>query len=106
MKPKPARRLGEVAARAGIRIPLIVWSIVVLYPLFWMVMGAFKSNAEIFASPWALPEVFNYQNFIQAWTDYNIGTSFFNSLIVTCVRSAVNVAVGRAHLLCPGKSPV
>ena len=48
-----------------------------------MVMGAFKSNAEIFASPWALPEVFNYQNFIQAWTDYNIGTSFFNSLIVT-----------------------
>lgn len=83
MKPKPARRLGEVAARAGIRIPLIVWSIVVLYPLFWMLMGAFKSNAEIFASPWALPEVFNYQNFIQAWTDYNIGTSFFNSLIVT-----------------------
>lgn len=83
LQPKRRQHLGEVAARAGIRIPLIAWSLVVLYPLFWMLMGAFKSNAEIFASPWAFPEVLNYQNFIQGWTDYNIGTSFFNSLIVT-----------------------
>lgn len=77
------RRLGEVAVKAGIRIPLIAWSIVVLYPLFWMFMGSFKSNAEIFASPWGLPEVFNYENFIQGWTNYNIGSSFMNSLLVT-----------------------
>lgn len=69
--------------RIGIRLPLILWSIAVLYPILWMINGSFKSNAEIFASPWALPNTFNYKNYIQAWLDFNIGTSFVNSLFVT-----------------------
>lgn len=87
-KPSPGRRrgkqrLGQMAVQVGIRIPLVAWSLVVLYPLFWMFIGAFKSNAEIFASPWGFPEVLNDQNYIQGWTDYHIGTSVLNSLIVT-----------------------
>lgn len=92
-KIKRGRRLGEVAVKAGIRIPLIAWSLVVLYPIFWMLMGSFKSNAEIYASPWGLPEVFNIGNFIQGWTDYNIGSSFVNSLIVTGFGTLLTLAL-------------
>ena len=66
-----------------VRVPLIIWSLIVIYPLIWMLLGSFKKNSEIFASPWALPKSFDFSNFIVAWTDYNIGTSFLNSIFVT-----------------------
>ncbi|GAA0471663.1 carbohydrate ABC transporter permease [Alkalibacillus silvisoli] len=77
------RTFGEMLVRSGIRLPLILWSLAVLYPIFWMFLGSFKTNAEIYANPWGIPEQFNFDNFITAWTDYNIDTSVFNSLIVT-----------------------
>ncbi|PAE23926.1 sugar ABC transporter permease [Bacillus sp. 7894-2] len=48
-----------------------------------MFIGSFKSNAEIYASPWSLPKTFNFENFVLAWTDFNIGTAFINSIFVT-----------------------
>ncbi|WP_226617733.1 carbohydrate ABC transporter permease [Cytobacillus firmus] len=67
----------------AVRIPLILWSVVVIYPIIWMFIGSFKSNAEIYASPWSLPKTFNFENFVLAWTDFNIGTAFINSMFVT-----------------------
>ncbi|SFE48749.1 carbohydrate ABC transporter membrane protein 2, CUT1 family [Lentibacillus persicus] len=87
------RSVGEMITRFGIRIPLILWSIAVLYPIFWMFIGSFKSNAEIYANPWGFPETWNFQNFITAWTDYNIDTSVFNSLIVTVVGAALTLVL-------------
>ena len=77
------RKVRPALIRTGIRIPLILWTLAVLYPIVWMIIGSFKSNAEIYANPWGLPESFNFDNFVQAWTSYNIDTSVFNSLIVT-----------------------
>ncbi|GAB3523405.1 carbohydrate ABC transporter permease [Arthrobacter monumenti] len=65
------------------RIPLVVWAVLVIYPIIWMFLGAFKDYGEIFRSPWALPESFDFGNFVQAWTEFGIGQSFFNSLLVT-----------------------
>lgn len=65
------------------RIPLVIWAIVVIYPILWIFLGAFKRYGEIFRTPWALPESWNFGNFAAAWSDYNIGSSFFNSLLVT-----------------------
>nr|WP_242520337.1 carbohydrate ABC transporter permease [Halobacillus kuroshimensis] len=62
---------------------MIIWTLAVLYPIVWMVLGAFKSNAEIYANPWGLPESFSFANFVDAWSNYNIDTSVFNSFIVT-----------------------
>ncbi|HET7615648.1 MAG TPA: carbohydrate ABC transporter permease, partial [Bacillales bacterium] len=82
-------KLGKLLIGTGLRIPLIVWSIAVIYPVIWMVLGAFKSNGEIFASPWALPKSFHFENFITAWTDFNIGSSFLNSILVTILGTAL-----------------
>jgi|SRR5690625_337854 len=82
-------RIGRFIAQLGVRIPLLIWAIIVIYPIIWMFLGAFKSNAEIYASPWALPETFNFGNFITAWKDYNIGRSFINSAFVTLMGTVL-----------------
>jgi len=87
------RTVGQMLGRTGIRIPLILWSIAVLYPIIWMFIGSFKSNAEIYRNPWGWPETFNWQNFVDAWTNYNIDTSVFNSLIVTAIGAVLTLAM-------------
>ncbi|WP_067730812.1 carbohydrate ABC transporter permease [Oceanobacillus damuensis] len=87
------RSVGQILGRTGIRIPLILWTIAVLYPIFWMFLGSFKSNAEIYRNPWGLPETLNWQNFANAWSNYNIDTSVFNSLIVTVVGSLLTLVL-------------
>ena len=57
-----------------------------------MFIGAFKTNAEIYSSPWALPKVYHFRNFITAWTDFNIGTAFINSIFVTLLGSLLCLA--------------
>lgn len=85
-------KVGKMLVKTLIRIPLIIWSLAVLYPIIWMFLGAFKSNGEIFASPWTLPKSFSFDNFVTAWTDFNIGTSFFNSILVTIVGTLLCLA--------------
>lgn len=87
------RSVGDMISRTGIRIPLVLWSIAVLYPIIWMFIGSFKSNAEIYANPWGFPETWNFQNFVTAWTEYNIDTSVFNSLIVTVVGAVLTLVL-------------
>ncbi|GEN54480.1 carbohydrate ABC transporter permease [Halobacillus faecis] len=84
---------GSIFSRTIVRIPLIIWSLAVLYPIFWMVLGAFKSNAEIYANPWGLPESFSFSNFVDAWSNYNIDASVFNSFIVTGLGATLTLAM-------------
>ncbi|MFD1334203.1 carbohydrate ABC transporter permease [Oceanobacillus iheyensis] len=85
------RSVGQILGRAGIRIPLILWSIAVLYPIIWMFIGSLKSNAEIYRNPWGFPEILNWQNYVNAWSNYNIDTSVWNSLIVTLVGTLLTL---------------
>ncbi|NAZ83133.1 ABC transporter permease subunit [Kineococcus sp. R8] len=45
-------------------------------------MSSFKTSREIFASPFALPEQWRWQNYVDAWTTAGIGRYFFNSVVV------------------------
>ena len=77
--------VGKLFVRASIRIPLLIWSVVVIYPIIWMILGSFKNNAEIYADPWGIPETFSFDNFTKAWSEFNIDLSVMNSLIVTVI---------------------
>ena len=80
--------LGRSTMRIVRRLP--VWLLVtlllitVLYPLFWMIMGSFKTPTEFFDNPtWALPETFNLDNYVAAFTRGNVGLNYRNSILVT-----------------------
>ena len=42
-----------------IRILMILFTVIFLYPLFWNLMSAFKTNAEYLTDPYALPAALN-----------------------------------------------
>lgn len=82
--PRARRRwsLGDLAFAGISQSFLIAWAVLVIFPLAWMVMTAFKTDQEIFFSPWALPAAPQWDNFVRAWTEASIGQYFVNSLIV------------------------
>ncbi len=73
---------------------LIGSAIAVLYPVFIMVMSGFKTNAEIFSSPFSLPKAFNLDNYKVIWTTTDVPRYLLNSTIVTVVAVAVLLVTG------------
>lgn len=59
-----------------------IWSLIVIVPLLWTLMSSFKKTDEIFASPFSLPKVWQFQNYANAWNAAGIGTYFLNTIIV------------------------
>ncbi|MEW4372593.1 carbohydrate ABC transporter permease [Paenibacillus sp. JQZ6Y-1] len=66
-------------------IILVLWAIAVLYPLLWTLLDALKDNEQFYTkAPWALPDVpLLWSNFTYVWSEYNFGTYFINSIVVT-----------------------
>ena len=60
--------------------------LVMFYPAIWMVYSSFKSNREIFRSPFALPAEWRWENLIEAWRVGGLGTLYLNSVFVTLVE--------------------
>jgi N-acetylglucosamine transport system permease protein len=61
---------------------LAFWSIVVVFPMAWVIVSAFKSDAEIFMSPWMPPAELIWDNFARAWSKANIGLYLLNTMTV------------------------
>ena len=73
---------------------LTLVAIIYLAPLVWVFMVSFKTNAEIFTSPFALPESFYLDNFIFAWTAGKLGIATLNSFIVCGVTLVLSMLIG------------
>ena len=58
-------------------------ALVILYPIAMMLLSGFKTNAEIFRSPLALPERLNLDNYMTIWAETDVPRFFLNSVIVT-----------------------
>ncbi|WP_068773514.1 carbohydrate ABC transporter permease [Paenibacillus sp. FJAT-26967] len=71
--------------RFVVNLLLILWSIMVLYPLIWTVFGSLKDNQQFFlGNPWDLPKLpLLFSNFSYVWEKYQFGGYFMNSIIVT-----------------------
>lgn len=72
-------------AKFLIYIPLILLSVMIIVPVFWVFMASIKENVEFYRSPWALPKGFYFQNFIDAWESANMASYMLNSVIVTVI---------------------
>ena len=72
-------------AKISIYILLVLYLIVVIYPMFWLLTTSLKTDREIFLEPFTLPQVgeLQWKNFSNAWTKGHFGAYFFNSVILT-----------------------
>lgn len=87
-------------------------SIVMLYPLLWLIGASFKTNSEIFSSVWFMPEHISFDAYIKGWqtvTPHTMGYYFLNMFkivipkTVFAVCSSVVVAYGFARFDFPLK---
>lgn len=71
-----------------LQIPLWLYFIVSVYPLFWMISYSLKNNDEIFVTnPFGFPTHFRFENYVNAWTQFNIPRYFMNSFIVSIIST-------------------
>jgi len=73
---------------------LIGYSFIVLYPIFLMFLSSFKTGREILLKPFAFPETWSFDNYVEAWTRGNFSTYFGNSVIVTLGALALVLVLG------------
>ena len=86
-------RTGEFLKNGGIQAVLLINAFIMVYPLFVMVISSFKTNAEIFTSPFAMPESFSLANAEKVWTDTNFVRYLANSIGVTAASIILIVVV-------------
>ncbi|WP_373418356.1 carbohydrate ABC transporter permease [Arthrobacter sp. BF1] len=73
---------------------LSIWALLVLIPLGWTLMSSFKKTDEIFASPFSLPAIWQFQNYVSAWDTAGIGKYFFNTVIVVGFALVIVMVLG------------
>ena len=64
------------------RLLLILVSLTCVYPVFWMLLGSFKTQGELYSNPWGFPQMFTLENYRRAFGNGNIGRCFMNSLLI------------------------
>ncbi|MFA9398301.1 MAG: carbohydrate ABC transporter permease [Clostridiaceae bacterium] len=73
---------------------LWVYGLISLYPLIWMLFYSFKNNDEIFVSnPFGPPTKLHFENYFDAWTQYNVPQYFFNSIVVSVITVALTILI-------------
>ena len=81
---------------------LILWSAITLFIFLWLLVSSFKSNQEVFGSPWSLPTAplqSALANYTKAWTLSHLSVYFTNSLLVASVTVILAVSAPAAYAL-------
>lgn len=95
--------------RVFIHVVLMLLAISILIPIGWVFLASIKQNTEFYRTPWALPEGFYWQNFVDAWNRASMGNYLLNSVFVTgtalviLLLVAIPAAYSLARFDYPGK---
>ena len=81
-----------VLGRVFVRAFLVALAVVVIYPLLWMLLNGMKSNAELFANPFALPVAWRWENYATAW-NRGVGDYLTTSVLVTVASTVATVFI-------------
>ncbi len=61
---------------------LIVFVVMMAYPVAWMVISSFKTQPEFVNNTWGLPRTFTFENYTYAWERAKLGRAFLNSFLI------------------------
>lgn len=81
-------------------LAIIFFAVYTLFPLIWLLITSLKTNAEYFDNPFSLPAIPQFQNFVNAFTQANLGKMVVNSIFVAVSATLINVMVGAMLSYC------
>ena len=70
-------------------ITLIALSVVLGFPLFWMLVTSLKNQREVFNQFW--PSQIDFSNYVRVWEAMNLPLHLWNSLFVTALNVGIVV---------------
>ncbi len=63
-----------------------------VYPVIWLLFYSFKNNSEIFVTnPFGFPTILHVENYVKAWSQYDVPMYFLNSIIVSVVTVILTI---------------
>ena len=89
--------------RNVVRIILIIWSILIVFPILWAVLSSLKTNLEFGTNAWKLPEKLQWVNYKDAWEGANFSKYFLNSLILSAGTVALSIIMTTTSAYVIGK---
>jgi len=69
----------------------IIYALLIIIPLYFVVISAFKNNAQIITTPLSLPSAFDFKKFIQAQSLVNLVRATLISTVVSVGAEAVTI---------------
>ena len=89
--------------RNVVRIFLIIWSILIVFPILWAVLSSLKTNLEFGTNARKLPEKLQWVNYKDAWKGANFSKYFLNSLILSVGTVALSILMTATSAYVVGK---
>ena len=74
-------------------IVLVVWSFIVLFPIYIMIINSFKTKFSIYDNPFGLPEKWNLKNYQYVFTNSDFMGYFMNSILVVVISLALTLTL-------------
>ncbi|TFG61815.1 MAG: carbohydrate ABC transporter permease [Spirochaetales bacterium] len=62
---------------------LILWCAFSIFSLLWIIITSIKSNRELYAGVWTIPQKIHIENYVKAWNVVNLKSYFLNSILIT-----------------------
>ena len=89
-------------------VVLTIWSVIVLFPIWTLLINSFKPQKQIFKDPFGLPDTFTLDGYREAWNTGRFDLYFINTIIVTVIALGLILFIGSmaAYALAKWKSPV
>jgi raffinose/stachyose/melibiose transport system permease protein len=75
-------------------IIMIIWSLIVMFPLWVMIVNSFKDRLSIYSNPFGLPKKWNISNYGAVIRDGDFLIYFRNSIFVVVLSLVILLIVG------------
>jgi raffinose/stachyose/melibiose transport system permease protein len=93
----PRHRARHIILGLLVKLVVLVLLVVVIYPLFWLVTGSFKTQNEFINQPiWSLPSHLDWGNYTAAWTTGHMGIYLRNSITAVVPSLVLIIILGVA----------
>ena len=92
MKKTFAGSASSFAVKFIIRVLLIFWALMIIFPVIWMFYTSMKTSGEFMTNQWALPSKIRFDNYVTAWKAAKFSTYFVNSLFIAIVATGLHLA--------------
>ncbi|RAI98074.1 carbohydrate ABC transporter membrane protein 2 (CUT1 family) [Paenibacillus pabuli] len=75
---------------------LLLASLLILLPLVILILGSFKTSAEVLSFSLSLPYKWQFSNYVRVFEEGGLSRAFLNSIWITGISSIINIVASSA----------